>query len=357
MKKTPLFDAHSSEGAVFEEESGWLAPRNYGNPLGEYSAARAAAAVADISHRGRIRLSGREHIKFLQGMLTNDVAKLEDGRGLYAALLTAKGRMIADMRVYRDGDAALLDLEPGLNEAIGNLLIKYRISYKANIEDATQILSHLTVQGKASKSRIEELLGVKIPGLAKHEIAKISLGGITLTIAEADRTGDGGYDIFVDSATVCEIWKRLREGIAPIGAEALEILRIEAAIPRYGRDMDENTIPIEAGIWDALSFDKGCYVGQEVIARIKWRGHVNRHLLGFSIEGGRIPQAGAKIFHDEREIGQLTSPCLSPHAGGIIALGYARREFSDMGARVSIALGAGDFVWAEIAKTPFYTGI
>jgi aminomethyltransferase len=359
MKKTPLYDIHTQLGAVFDQYSGWLMPKSYGNRLDEYKTVRNGVGIIDLSLRGKLRLSGKEHIKFLQGMLTNDVNKLEPGKGIYATLLTPKGRMLADMRLHRHDQFVLLDLEPGLNEKVGELLMKYRLSYRASIEDVTEGLALISVHGPNSGKLIRKALDEDIPELSEYDFLKRDLFGSQLTIARINRTGEEGYDIFVGSDLAMRLWELLTKNgeefeIKPVGLEAMEVLRIEAGIPRYGIDMDESTIPIEAGLWHALSFDKGCYVGQEVVARIKWRGHVNRHLVGFVIEGEDLPGSGDKVLHGEREIGYITSSVFSPALKKGIALGYIRREFIEPGTKVSVSLGEGEIESAEVVKIPFY---
>lgn len=359
MKKTPLYDIQSGDGAIFDDYSGWLMPKSYGNPLQEYNAVRNNVGIVDLSHRGRLRLSGREHIKFLQGMLTNDINKLEEGKGLYATLLTVKGKIISDMRVYRDSESVLLDLEPGLNEKVRELLIKFRLSYRANIEDLTETLALVSVHGRDSKKLLEKILAEEIPEISEYSFLIREIKGFQATIIRINRTGEEGYDIYIPSTAAEPLWKSLAENgeefrLKQVGLDTMEALRIEAAIPRYGVDMDENTIPIEAGLWHALSFDKGCYVGQEVIARIKWRGHVNRHLVGFEIKGEDLPVSGDKIIRDEREIGYITSSTFSPALKKAIALGYIRREFIESGTKVSIKTREEKTASAEVVKTPFY---
>jgi glycine cleavage system T protein len=359
MKKTPLYDIHARLGAVFDQYSGWLMPKNYGDQLGEYKTVRNNAGIIDLSHRGKLRLSGREHIKFLQGMLTNDVNKLGVGKGLYATLLTPKGRMLVDMRLYRHDEFVLLDLEPGLNEKVGELLMKYRLSYRAIIEDVTESLALISIHGPNSGKLLRKALDEEIPELSEYDFLKRDLLGSQLTIARINRTGEEGYDIFVGSDLAVRLWELLTKngeefGIKPVGLDVMETLRIEAGIPIYGVDMDESTIPIEAGLWHALSFDKGCYVGQEVVARINWRGHVNRHLVGFLIEGEELPKSGDKILDGEREIGYITSSVFSPALRKGIALGYIRREFIEPGTKVSVRLGEGKIESAEVVKMPFY---
>lgn len=358
MKKTLLYDTHSSQGAIFDDFSGWLMPKSYGNPLEEYASVRNNVGITDLSHRGKLRLSGKEHVKFLQGMLTNDIVKLEEGKGLYATFLTPKGRMISDMKLYRESDSLLLDLEPGLNEKVRDLLVKYRLSYKANVEDVTESLCLLSIHGANSRRLIQKTLNEEIPELNEYEFLRKEMNGSQALIARANRTGEEGYDVFIPTEGVKTAWESLAEnrkefGLKPVGLDAMDILRIEAAIPRYGVDMDENTIPLEAGLDHAINYEKGCYVGQEVVARIKWRGHVNRCLAGFEIEGKNLPADGDKIRQGEREIGYVTSSTFSPTLNKIIALGYIRREFIEPETKVIVNTG-GEDKSAKVVKTPFY---
>jgi aminomethyltransferase len=360
MEKTTLYNIQALQGADFEEFSGWMMPKSYGNVLDEYNAVRNNVGILDLSHHGKVELGGKEHIKFLQGILSNDVKKLEEGDGQYATFLTPKGRIITDMKLYRKGASVLIELEPGLNEKVIELLLKYRISYKADIEDLTESLSLITVQGPNSKRLIEKTLGGKIPDLKEYCFFSGEINGKELLIAYVNRTGELGFDIFISSDGANKtLWESLiakgQEFEArPVGLVAFETLRIEAGIPRYGVDMNENTIPIEAGLWNALSFEKGCYVGQEVIARIKWRGHVNWHLAGLRIDGDYTPKKNSKIITGEREIGYITSSAYSPKLNKIIALGYIRREFNKPGVQVTIKTESNKTLSAEVSQIPFY---
>ena len=152
MKKLPLNDIHQSLGANFGDSSGWSVPKDYGDETSEYKAVRESVGIADLSSRGKLSLSGKDHLKFLQGMLSNDVMKLEECRGMYATVLTVKGRMVSDMRVYREKESILLDLEPGLNEKVLELLTKFRLSYKAVIDDIRIVLAYFQFRGQTHSS-------------------------------------------------------------------------------------------------------------------------------------------------------------------------------------------------------------
>ena len=357
MKKTLLYDVHSLLGAIFDDFSGFLMPKSYNNPLEEYLAIRKGVGLIDLSHHGKLRMSGKEHLKFLQGMVTNDVMKLEEGKGLYATLLTVKGKMVADMKIYREKESVLLELEPGLNEKVRELLLKYKLSYKANIEDLTDSCCLLSIQGPNSKRLLEKSLGEEIPELKEYEFLKREIVSTEVMITRVNRTGEEGYDFFIQPDGVKLLWESLIGNgrdleLKPVGLETIETLRIEAGIPRYDVDMDEETIPLEAGLLDAISFEKGCYVGQEVIARIKWRGHVNWYLVGFEIESETLPSKGDKIFLGERVIGHITSSVFSPVLNKVIALGYIRREFKDPETKVIVSINS-ESKSATVVRTPF----
>ncbi len=358
LGKLPLHDVHESLGAGFVEAEGTLVPLSYGDTGVEYEALRNGVGISDLSDRGKLRLSGKDHLKFLQGMLTNDVMKLEEGGGMYAAILTVKGRMLSDMRVYREKESVLIDLEPGLDVKVGDILKRYRLSYKANIDDLTESAGLLSVCGPLAQGLVADAAGSG--SVPRHEFGHVraTIDGCGVTIVKLSRTGVEGYDVYAPSDSLSDLWKIITErgkahGIAPVGRAALDTLRIEAGIPVYGRDMDEETIPIEAGIWDALSFEKGCYVGQEVVARIKWRGHVNRHLSGLVLQGELIPGKGSGIFSGEKKIGHVTSAVLSPALGKPIALGYVRREYVEPGTAVMIGFPDGSLAEARVSALPF----
>lgn len=361
INRLPLHDVHESLGAVFRERGEWLVPYTYGDTRAEYEAVRKRVGLADLSDRGKLCLGGKEHLKFLQGMLTNDVMKLGEGRGMYAAVLTVKGRMISDMRVYREKESVLLDLEPGLNIKVGELLKKFRLSYKASIDDLTESLGLISIQGPDAPRLLADIIGKENPLLNEYEHARRTVDGTEIMVVKAGRTGEEGYDVYVEAGLLSSIWELLAEkgkeyGIKPVGSGALEMLRIEAGIPAYGIDMDEDTIPIEAGLWNALNFEKGCYVGQEVIARIKWRGHVNWHLAGLVSSGERTPVRGDEVIQGEKKIGRVTCGALSPALGRPIALGYIRREFIEPGTGVQIRFGDGAEERAEVSPLPFTRG-
>ena len=356
-KKTPLYDRHAARGAIFAETGGFFLPKHYGDPVEEAKTVRNSVGIIDISSRGKLKISGADHVKFLQGMLTNDVKEKLPGRGVYAAVLTPKGKMISDMRVFKGEDSVYIDMEPGMGGNIAQLLRKFRLSYKAEVVDATEDYCALHICGPGCGEFITKRLGISTGQMNEYD--HLSRG--KATVMKLNRTGETGFDVLFKNRSAEELWNLLLEnpespGLS--GQEALEILRIEAGIPVYGKDMDISTIPIEAGIWNALDFEKGCYVGQEVIARIKWRGKVNWHLAYFASEQDDCASPGDTLWVKEKKAGRITSSTYSPTLGKNIAIGYIRREFCDFRGEITVGAEQRDDKTpntVKITEKPFHS--
>ena len=355
-KKTPLYAKHAAAGAVFGRSGGLAIPGHYGDPAAEAGNARRSAGVADVSDRGKLLLSGPDHVKFLQGMLTNDIEGTSPGAGLYAAVLTPKGKMISDMRVFRRPDSVYMDIEPETAAELKTLLQRYRLSYKAEISDVTEDLCVLHACGPESARLVEESFGVECASMREHDHVRAG----EAAVVKLDRTGDGGFDVAFGNDAAERVWEALCAGprkAGLVGREALEVMRIEAGIPVYGKDMDSSTIPIEAGIWSALDFEKGCYVGQEVIARTRWRGRVNWHLAYFESEKDSVLAPGDRLAAGERKVGRITSSAFSPAFGKNVAIGYVRREFREFEGELDILdekSGGKSGKTAKISKKPLH---
>ena len=359
MSITDFHKFHNKYGGKFTEKSDRHIPDFYSDVNTEVKAVRNSCGIIDLSDRGKLKLSGKEHLKLLQGMITNDVVKLGISKGLYATSLTPKGKMITDMRVHKFDDFAILDLEPGINETYGTHLLKYRLSYKADIEDITDSFSLFHLCGPGSTEIIKNNQRLSVVPRDEFDSVKVAEQGGDLLIIKTNRTGETGYDFYSDVDTGFKVWSNLLDNgadgsLIPFGLKTLDTLRIEAGIAVLGVDMNEDTIPIEAGLWSALDFEKGCYIGQEVIARIKWRGRVNWHLVGFDLKDfNDTLVSGTGIFVGDKKVGRITSSAFSPTMNSFIALGYIRREFKEEGLSVDIALGDNSVKKATVSELPF----
>ena len=368
MKTTPLYEVHRSLGAKFVEAHGWEMPAHYGDPVSEHLTVRKGAGIMDASHRGKVRISGRDRTAYLQKILSQDVNKLTPGSGAYSTLLDVKGRMLAYMRIYCDEESFLIDTEPGLAEKIVQTLNHYLFREDVAIEDVTLKYGLVTIQGPRSRELLSRVTGIEISDMAECAHLNPVINDIHCKVVRTTYTGEEGYDIYAPWDDLHPLWlhtlwrwlTKENENNPPItlfGLDALETLRIEAGTPLYSVDMDEDTIPIEANLDNAISYDKGCYIGQETISRIKFRGHVNRTFTGFAISDKEvIPVKGDKVYkviHDiEHPIGVITSGCLSPTLNRPIALGYIRIEHSEPGEIVFIERG-GQRLTTIVTRLPF----
>jgi folate-binding protein YgfZ len=300
-----------------------------------YKAAHTGAVVADRSVRGRLRLTGSDRLSYLQGVLTNDVAALAPGTGCYAALLTPQGRMISDMRVHELGEGTLLDLPGEVSERVATQLENFVFSEDVAVHNVSQTLSHIVVVGPASAQALS------VTPLRAFENRRVRVADVDVLVAGNDDLGVPAIDVFVDAGMKSTVLGLLvAGGLSQVEEETIETLRIEAGVPRFGVDMDHDTIPLEAGIEDrAISLTKGCYVGQEVIIRVLHRGHgrVARRLVGLTLlPSGQVPSRGERVQSGGRQIGTITSSTWSPALACPIALGYVHRDFVEPGTGVQV---------------------
>ena len=331
-----------------------------------YEAARQRAAFIDRSSRGRIIVSGRDRATYLQGLLTNDIVALKSGQGCYAAYLTAQGRMIADLWVYELGDVILLMVAGDVKDALLARLDALIFSEDVQLGDVTETQVQIAIVGPRAASIVGSLLKSGASGLDaldEHGSVRSDWQGRQVIVTRISDLGEPGFDLYVgrgDAAkgTDRQILDSLRQhDVAELDDRAAQAIRIEAGVPLFHRDMDENTIPLEAGIEArAISQTKGCYVGQEVIVRVLHRGHgrVARRLVGLQLSVGpdasekSVPDAGATVRTDDREIGHVTSATFSPALKRPIALAYLQRDFVQPGTQVSV-----EGTLAEVRALPF----
>jgi tRNA-modifying protein YgfZ len=296
-----------------------------GSVSNEYAALRQSAALVDFSYRNILRLSGKKAVEMLNAVLTNQVPE-EDSLGVYALLLNPKGRIEADLRVLKSGEDVLITVEPEGAAAAKELLGRYAPFYRVGLEDLSGASwGVLGLYGPRARDLLEA------PDLAEHESAVVSLNGTDLLTAGV-AVPVGGYDLLGPSDALEAARNHLRErGAIAAGLDAYEAARIEAGVPRFGSDITPENFPAEAGILEqAVSFEKGCYPGQETVARMHYRGHPNRELHRFVVEG-TPPGPGAGIAQSGRQVGWITSVAPLPVDGKILALGYLHRNADPRG--------------------------
>jgi tRNA-modifying protein YgfZ len=321
-----------------------------------YQSAREHAAIIDRSARGRIVVSGADRASYLHGLLTNDIKVLKPQQGCYAAYLTAQGRMVSDLFVYELGDVMLLTLPRSTKDLVLGKLDQFVFSEDVRLGDVTEGFAEIGIVGPESPAALGQVLaGVPadaLAGLAEHGNLRAAFAGDSAIVTRISDPGEPGFDVYVDRGQRDAFRAALRAVVpAELDEASAEAIRIESGIPRFGVDMDEQTIPLEAGIESrAISFDKGCYVGQEVIARILHRGHgrIVKRLVGLTLDATDPAAAGALVQVDGREVGRVTSSTWSPALDRPIALAYLHRDFTTAGTSVSVG-----GVVAAVATLPF----
>jgi folate-binding protein YgfZ len=316
-----------------------------------YAALRNGAALVERPI-ARLLVRGADRREYLQGLLTNDIAALAPGTGCYAAMLTAQGRMIADMRVLELGDALLLDVPRAIGTAIKDHLERFVFSEDVQVEDVTDARAEIGLYGPRA---IDVLAAAGVEGgvpPALYGVRRATVAGHDVYLVRADDIGIPGVDVVTDAGAAGDVRAALiAAGAAEADAAAVEAVRIESGRPWFGADLDADTIPLEAGLEDrAISRSKGCYVGQEVIVRVQDRGHgrVARRLVGLTLDpSAAVPARGAVVRAGEREIGRVTSAAWSPALKRPIALGYVHRDHVEPGTRVLV-----DVSPAEVSALP-----
>jgi len=363
-----LHSSQEARGARFTELAGVEVARHYGNGATEYEAVRKSVGVAVRSDLVPLRMWGRDPVKMLHGLVTNDVTAVTADRGIYATMLTPKGRTIAEMRVFlRTAEAPELTLlipREALDGTAAHLR-KFVPPMFARWSDASEEFGVLGVYGPSARGLLTNIFGSALPAEEEEASSEVSLdGNSVLIVFTLDAGAEPGYDLVLPRAEMEPLWSKiLMEGEAfgaePVGFGALETLRIEAGRPRFGSELTEETIPTEAfekigWMPRAISFTKGCYTGQEVIVRIAHRGHVNRQLRGLLLGDSPTPAARTPLISSEtgKQVGWTASAATSPQLRQTVALCYIRREFA---AGDTVRLHAQDGPVATVVDLPFIT--
>jgi folate-binding protein YgfZ len=321
-----------------------------------YGAARSGAALLGRADRARLVVSGKDRASFLQGLLTNDVLALEAGQGCYSAYLTPQGRMITDLWAYELGDVILLSLPRAVKDTVLARLDQMIFSEDVQLGDVSDSFMSVAVVGPRAVDAVAAVLSGAgsdiLRALRPHGNLRAGFEGEPAIVLKVIDTGEPGFELLVDARHGDDLKNALlAAGVVELDESVAEILRIEAGVPTFRRDMDEETIPLEAGIEpQAVSLTKGCYVGQEVIIRVLHRGHgrVARKLVGLAVAGETVPPPGAIVSAEGREVGHVTSSTFSPVLKRPIALAYLHRDFLAPGTSVRV----GDS-GATVTELPF----
>jgi folate-binding protein YgfZ len=325
---TTALQAISSEfSAHLGEYAGAETPVNFGDVRAEFSALRKSCGVCLLNWRAKIGLRGGDRVRWLNGMITNNVRDLGVGRGVYSFLLNAQGRILGDLNAYNDGESLVVDTDQSQREKIVATFDHFIIMDDVEIEDLNPKWVAVGVAGPRSREVLGKI-GIDVPTLEPLQFVTTAFQSEPARLVRGADTAYEAYELWTAPQAEQLLWHALTEaGATPVGSEAIELDRIGRGVPRYGQDLRERDLPQETEQFRALNFNKGCYVGQEIVERIRSRGNVHRTFTGFRAEGP-VPAIGAKIESQGKEVGEITSVAELPANGGtaVVALGYIRRE-------------------------------
>lgn len=357
LKQSTLYEFHKAHGAVFTEKQGWLVPLHFGDAGKEYSAVRTQVGLFELPQRAFLSLTGPDRISYLQGLFSNDVAPLTPGQGLYGAFLNQQGKVLSDARVWCLEDSFLIDVWRSFEESILAHLNRYLVADDVEIADLSDEYALLGIAGPKSEFMAARLIGpVGVPRAIFHH-AEVSHNQLRVRIARYSHTGRVGFDFILPKTQVAHFAEAITDigkeyDARWVGEQTLETLRIEAGIPRYGLDVTAETLLLETGMDHAFSFTKGCYLGQEVVERIRSRGHVNKKLTGLLLEGPSEPQTGDKVMLEDKDIGFVTSSTYSPALDRPVAMAYVNQDYWAPGTRVEVKSTQGRLN-ATVTALPF----
>ncbi|HEX8891764.1 MAG TPA: folate-binding protein [Terriglobales bacterium] len=327
----------TATGARLGEYRGGETAVSFGDRAAEFRTLLEGCGLYDMSWQAKLVLTGEDRVRWLNGMVTNNVRDLPLGHGVYSFLLTAQGRIVADLVSYNRGEYLLVTSDRSQAHAIKDMFDHYIIMDDVEVADISDKLTAAGVAGPKATAVFEKA-GIEFPQLEPGQVVDLTWGGIGISVARNTHPNLDGYEIWFAPEQADSVWDRLTAaGATPVGWEALEWYRIARGVPRFGLDLSQRDLPQETEQKQALNFAKGCYIGQEIVERIRARAILHRTFTGFSLEG-EPPQPGTKIKEGERNIGEITSAARIPFPSGerTVALGYLRRDFEKPGTVVLV---------------------
>jgi aminomethyltransferase len=327
------------------------APLDYGDAAAEYDAVRRHVGVIERGDRGVIEATGRDRAGFLHALLSNEIKALAPGQGCAATLLDVHGKVQVTLLVWVLDDRIVLVTPPGMAASTYEQLDKYLFAEKVALEDVSASRTLILLAGPEAPALAGRLTGAAPPETPWSSVAA-TLDGRDVRIVRGNAE-TGEPEIWILGDATARTWDAaIAAGARPVGQTAVETLRIEAGTPRFGRDVDASVLLPEIPFDALVSQAKGCYPGQEVVVRIRDRGHVNRHLRGLLLDGADVPETGAEIWADGAAVGRVTSATRSPALGRAVALGFVRRQHAEPGTRVEVRSG-GHTLAARVSDLPF----
>ena len=358
LKKTPLYDSHVALQGKIVNFSGWALPVYYTGIIAEHQWVRQSCGFFDVSHLGEFHVKGPGAFDFLQQRLTNDLKKGRNGGILYSLLCNEQGRTLDDILVYQEAQDDYYLIVNASNIEKDLEALKRYAPDSVSVQDDSAEMACIAVQGPKSEAVLEKIFGFHLKEMPYYSFKKEKFLNEPVWVSRTGYTGEDGFEIFTRNAWAPKIWERLagdgkKEGALPAGLGARNTLRLEAGNVLYGHELDETTTPLEAGLRFAVSFNKGGFVGRDMMVVQKEAG-LKRHLIGFKMADRSVARDDYPIFKDEKKVGRVTSGSFAPTAGASIGMGYVETGFEACGTVLDIEIH-GRLAQAEVVKRPFVT--
>lgn len=329
---TPLLSEHKAAHAKLAEYSTCLLPEIFSDFESEWRAGRESVALFDTNWHAITVLTGPDRVRYLNAIVTNNIQALGEGHGAVSLLLNPQGHILAELEVYAAKDRLTLLSHASVRQRTNTALDKYIIMDDVELEDATSKFGTIAIEGPRASSVVSQATGIEIESLPEFGWRDAKIGWVTCRLIRRSHFGNPGVEIVAQRDHLGSLWRTLHSSVhasggAPIGMKALNSLRLEAGIPWFPLDFNDSVIPHEAALENThISFSKGCYTGQEIVERVRSRGHVNRTRVRLNFSTANEPIDGTKLRAGGAEVGYVTSAASSPAAGTAIGMGYLRRE-------------------------------
>ena len=358
LKRTPLYEAHLAAGARMVDFAGWDMPIQYSGPMPEHMAVRQAAGLFDVSHMGEIEVIGDDALRLVQRLTTNDVSKLEDGQVQYSLMTNESGGVIDDLLVYRlNREIFLLIVNAAGIESDFEWIKKQAASDRVEVRNVSATFALLALQGPRAERILQPLADHMLDRIPYYWSQEVEIENARCRVSRTGYTGEDGFEILCEATSARHIWNRLLltgkgEGLIPCGLAARNTLRLEAAFRLYGRDMDQTTTPLEAGLAWTVKLAKGHFIGRDVLQRQKEQG-LTRKLVGFGVMDKAPARDGYPVIAGGREVGVVASGSPAPFLKKNIGLVYVPIEHTRIGTELFVSV-RGRQVPARVVETPFY---
>lgn len=350
LRRTPLFDAHRRSGGKMVEFAGWEMPVQYSSVLEEHHAVRTGAGVFDVSHMGVLVFEGLGALEDCNRLISNDLARIEDGQALYTTVLNERGGIVDDVICYRFSTEKILVVANAANRQKD---LDWFLSHGAKVRDDSDEWALLALQGPKALSLLQPLASIDLDTIRFFRFAEAEVAGKPAILARTGYTGEDGFEIFCRPGDAEALWDALLErGARPCGLGARDSLRLEAALSLYGNELSDDHTPYEAGLGWVVKLDKADFVGKEALEKQKAEG-VKRKLVGFTLEDRGIPRGGYPVLSDGKPVGVVTSGTMSPTLKIPIGLAYVPPELAAKGSTFQVEI-RNKAVPAKVIETPFY---